>query len=66
MTRTQKILIAFVVVTAVFAVTVSPITVAFAQEPPDGNKLQSHSDAKTFEGKDAKSCSGKNKGGMST
>lgn len=65
MTRNQKIsMIALVAVAAVFAGVISPMTTAFA-EPADTDVLQNHSDVK-YEGKDGKSCPGKNRGGTST
>ncbi|HET8720109.1 MAG TPA: hypothetical protein VFM64_03845 [Candidatus Nitrosotenuis sp.] len=64
-TRNQKVLIALVVV-AVFAVAYAPISTAFAQESPDSGSTTDHQDAKTFDGKDGKSCSGKHKGEAST
>jgi hypothetical protein len=66
MTPTWKIyLFAFVAVVAVFAVAVSPITSAFAQETANGDGMN-NSDEKTHDGKSGKSCPGKNKEGMST
>jgi len=62
MTRNQKIsMIALVAVAAVFAGAISPATTAFA-EPAETDGLQNHSDVK-YEGKDGKSCPGKNKSG---
>lgn len=62
MTRNQKIsMIALVAVAAVFAGVISPATTAFA-EPAEADGLQNHSDVK-YEGKDGKSCPGKNKSG---
>ena len=51
---------------AVFAVAVTPITTAFAQESPDSGNATDHPDAKTFDEKDGKSCPGKHKGATST
>lgn len=64
-TKNQIRMLAVIAVVAVFAVAISPIATAFAQESTDSNTLENHSD-KTYEGKDGKSCPGKNKGGMST
>lgn len=61
----QKIrMLAFVAIVAVFAFAISPITTAFAQEST--SSIQVDSDEKTYEGKDAKSCAGKDKRSMST
>jgi hypothetical protein len=58
-------LLAVIAMVAVFAVAISPIATAFAQESTDGADLENHSE-KTYEAKEGKSCPGKNKGGMST
>ncbi|CAE6494500.1 MAG: hypothetical protein QXE84_09580 [Candidatus Nitrosotenuis sp.] len=58
-------MLAAIVMAAVFAVAISPIATAFAQESTDDMSLENHAD-KTYEGKEGKSCPGKNKGGMNT
>jgi hypothetical protein len=65
MSPNQKILIVFLAIVAVFAVAISPVTSAFAQEIASGDDMQ-NGDDKTFDGKSGKSCPGKNKEGMST
>jgi hypothetical protein len=64
-TENQKIrMLAFVAIVAVFAFAISPITTAFAQEST--NSIQVDADEKTYEGKEGKSCPGKDKRSMST
>jgi hypothetical protein len=63
---TRIYMITFVAIVAVLAVAVSPITTAFAQSSSDGNGPQTHSEDKTYDDKDDKSCPGKYKGEMST
>jgi hypothetical protein len=64
-TENQKIrMLAFVAIVAVFAFAISPITTAFAQEST--NSIQVDADEKTYEGKEGKSCAGKDKRSMST
>jgi hypothetical protein len=58
-TENQKIrMLAFVAIVAI-----SPITTAFAQEST--NSIQVDADEKTYEGKEGKSCPGKDKRSMS-
>jgi hypothetical protein len=49
-----------VVVVAIFAVAIAPMTTSFAQEDT-GNNIEIDSEDKTHEGKAGKSCPGKNK-----
>ncbi|WP_048196597.1 hypothetical protein [Candidatus Nitrosotenuis uzonensis] len=55
-------MLAVIAMVAMFAVVISPIATAFA-ESTDGANLENHPE-KTYEGKEGKSCPGKNKDNM--
>jgi len=63
---TRIYLFTFVAIVAVLAVAVSPITTAFAQGSSDGSSPQPHSEDRTYDDNDGKSCPGKYKGEMSS